>query len=95
MTSENKVTKDVLIPETPSIFYDAVTGRYFRSDIKELVQDRKMFVSLNEFLSELGLPTGKIGDELGWNIDSGYTYDPLEVKMKTILDDMDIQNRIY
>lgn len=64
-----------------ALFYDAVTGRYFRSDIekvRKVVNDinrqmrDEMFVSLNEFLSELGLPPVKIGDELGWNIDSGY-----------------------
>ena len=31
----------------------------------------EMYISLNEFYYEIGLPRTKMGDELGWNIDSG------------------------
>ena len=33
----------------------------------------EMYISLNEFYYEIGLePLSVIGDDLGWNIDSGY-----------------------
>ena len=30
-----------------------------------------MYIALNEFYYEVGLPGTKMGDELGWNIDGG------------------------
>ncbi len=61
--------------------YDTITGRYFLSDIEKIrkivnelnrrMRD-EMYISLNEFYYEMGLPETKIGDMLGWNIDSGY-----------------------
>ena len=63
------------------ICYDALTGRYFKSDIEFLKKveneiNRKMrnenYISLNEFYAEIGLPGTKIGDNVGWNIDRGY-----------------------
>ena len=30
----------------------------------------EMYVSLNEFYMELGLPTTDIGDEVGWSVDT-------------------------
>ena len=63
-----------------TLFYDGVFGRYFYSDI-DLVKraitniNRSIvsynYVSLNEFYSEIGLPSVEIGDELGWNFDDG------------------------
>lgn len=64
-----------------TLCYDVVSGRYFKSDIEKIrrvendlnreMRD-EMYVSLNEFYSEIGLDTIKLGDELGWNIDRGY-----------------------
>ena len=31
-----------------------------------------MYVSLNDFYYEIGLPSIKLGDDIGWNIDNGY-----------------------
>ena len=31
-----------------------------------------MYVSLNDFYSEIGLPEVSIGEDLGWNMDDGY-----------------------
>lgn len=62
------------------LFYDAWSGRYFLSDvnyIKKVVNDKNyqlrndMFISLNEFYNELGLPRIDAGNEMGWNIDYG------------------------
>jgi hypothetical protein len=60
--------------------YDSISGRYFQSSeskIKEAVNNinyrllSEMYISLNEFYDELGLPRTAIGDEIGWNIDNG------------------------
>lgn len=64
-----------------TICYDAISGRYFKSDIDRIKKavnelNRKMrdemYITLNEFYYELGLDGTKIGDDLGWNIDKGY-----------------------
>lgn len=63
-----------------TLCYDMAFGRYFRSDIDRIkraftsinrIIATNNYVSLNEFYSELGLPPIEIGDELGWNLDSG------------------------
>lgn len=69
------------------LFYDAMFGRYFKSDRNRVVAamneiNRRlvagdMYASLNEFYSELSLPPVDIGDYLGWNIDDR----DLEVEM--------------
>lgn len=57
------------------LFYDTVSGRYFKSDIetlrraentlnKELLNSS--YVSLNEMYSEIGLDEVKLGDDMGW-----------------------------
>lgn len=64
-----------------TLFFDVTSGRYFMSDIdavKKAVNELnrnmrdEMYVSLNEFYYEIGLDHISIGDELGWNIDTGY-----------------------
>lgn len=58
--------------------YDAVSGRYFTVTVDRLrraehtINKRlrlEMYVSLNEFYFEIGLPPVKMGDDLGWNLD--------------------------
>lgn len=60
--------------------YDSVSGRYFISDVetvkkainklnRDLMDD--MYVSLNEFYYEIGLPGINLGDMLGWNMNDG------------------------
>lgn len=64
-----------------SLCYDAVSGRYFHSDIEKLKKAEndlnrqmrdEMYISLNEFYCEIGLEPIGIGDTIGWNIDRGY-----------------------
>ncbi len=64
-----------------TLCYDSVSGRYFRSDIETLKRaandlNRQMrdelYISLNEFYSEIGLSTIAVGENIGWNIDKGY-----------------------
>lgn len=76
------VTREIIITEKGNtLCYDAISGRYFKSDIDKLkkaagVLNRQMlddmYVSLNDFYYEIGLDNVKLGDELGWNVDSGY-----------------------
>lgn len=80
---KNPVTnREVIITERGNtLCYDAVSGRYFKSDIDKLkkavnelnrqMRD-EMYISLNEFYYEIGLNPISIGDEIGWNIDQGY-----------------------
>lgn len=72
---------DIIITEKGStLCYDAISGRYFKSDIdqiKKVVNElnrqmlSEMYISLNQFYMALGLSTTTLGDELGWNIDNG------------------------
>lgn len=64
-----------------TLCFDAVSGRYFKSDIDKLKKAEnelnralrdEMYVSLNEFYYEIGLSGIEIGDDIGWNMDSGY-----------------------
>ena len=59
---------------------DLAFNQYFRSDIEKIKQavnvinmhlTYDMYVSLNEFYDELGIPNIPIGNELGWNLDHG------------------------
>lgn len=73
--------KEVIITETGNtLCYDALSGRYFKSDVDKIRKavneiNRRLtfnsYVSLNDLYSEIGLdPTG-LGDSLGWSIDTG------------------------
>lgn len=68
---------EVIITERgETLCYDAISGRYFRSDIEKLRRaanevNRRIlldgYASLNDFYDEIGLNPIKIGDDLGWN----------------------------
>ena len=73
--------KEVIITEKGNtLCYDAVSGRYFYSDIdkiKKVVNELnyrmmdEMYISVNDLYSEIGLSLISIGDDLGWNIERG------------------------
>lgn len=74
-------TEVILTSKGETLCYDAISGRYFKSDIekiRQVVNDLnlqmrdEMYVSLNDFYYEIGLESIKVGDDLGWNIDAGY-----------------------
>lgn len=97
--AEEKVKKtpapsnEVIMVEGEDFYcLDTITGRYFRSthnkikDVEIRVNHRllnEMYISLNEFYDELGLPRTRVGDELGWNIDKG----KLEIYISSIVDE--------
>ena len=74
--------KEVIITtKGDTLCFDAVSGRYFKSDIDKLKKAEnelnrqmrdEMYISLNDFYYEVGLEPIKLGDDLGWNIDNGY-----------------------
>lgn len=67
-----------------TLFIDGITGRPFKSDIEKVKKavnelNRRMiyenYISLNDFYNELGIGqiiSSNLGDELGWNLDSGF-----------------------
>lgn len=75
-------TREVIMTEKGNtLCYDAVSGRYFKSDIDHLKKAEnelnrrmldEMYVSLNDLYYELGLTNTKMGDDLGWNLDNGF-----------------------
>jgi hypothetical protein len=59
---------------------DMISGRYFKNDIEKIRQavnelNRQMIsdmsITLNEFYDEIGLPHNKMGEDLGWKIETG------------------------
>lgn len=79
---KNPVSKqEVIVTKAGNtLCFDAVSGRYFKSDIDKIKKAEnelnkrmlnEMYISLNEFFDELGLDHISIGDDLGWNLDSG------------------------
>lgn len=59
---------------------DSLSGRYFKSDIDKIKKAvntlnynlrSEMFLSLNEFYDAIGLSGTSLGDQMGWDIDSG------------------------
>ncbi len=70
----------VMTGKGDTLCYDAISGRYFKSDIDKLKKaenelNRQMlderYISLNDLYYEIGLSNTKMGDDLGWNIDEG------------------------
>lgn len=74
--------KEVIITaKGETLCFDAVSGRYFKSDIDKLKKAEndlnrqmrdEMYISLNDFYYEVGLDPVELGEDLGWNIDDGY-----------------------
>lgn len=63
--------------------YDNNSGRYFKIDPAELdrienelnyIMINNMYVSLNDFYERVGLPYTTLGNQLGWNVDSGMVH---------------------
>lgn len=75
------VNKEVIITgRGETLCYDTMTSRYFKCDIERLrkVENElnkrlisEMYISLNDFYYEIGLRPTDLGDDLGWNIETG------------------------
>jgi hypothetical protein len=80
----NPIVDETLVVSTghgDTLCYDALSGRYFRSDIdiikraigklaRDMLSDT--FITLNEIYNEIGLSSTKMGEHIGWHIDDGY-----------------------
>ena len=71
----------IVLGRGKDLCYESFGGRYFESDLTTIEKianhlsakmiNGEMYVSLNEFYSELGLPHTKLGYEIGWRVDKG------------------------
>jgi hypothetical protein len=79
---KNPVSKSnvVITNNGEQLFYDGVSGRYFKSDIETIKAainkvNRDMvysnYISLSEFYDELEIEHTSVSDDLGWNLDNG------------------------
>lgn len=79
---KNPVANREVIVTAPGdiLCYDAAFGSYFPSTMEKIKQavnelnrrmTYEMYVSLNDFYYELGIPRVGEGDNLGWNLDDG------------------------
>lgn len=77
-----KDTEIIFTGKGEVLCYDSLIGRYFKSDIerirqtineinKDFMSDMSMWVSLNDIYYALNLPSVKIGDALGWDLEKG------------------------
>lgn len=85
--AKEKIEKDpvknhevIITNKGEMLCYDALSGRYFKSDIEKIksavneLNSRlmsEMYISLNEFYYELGLSSNRLGEDLGWNLNRG------------------------
>ena len=60
--------------------YDALSGRYFKSDIEKIKSSinqlnrdllSEMYITLNDVYYTLGLAPTKLGDQMGWHVENG------------------------
>ena len=78
-------TEVIITEKGNTLCYDAISGRYFKSDIETIKRavnelnrrmiGGEMYVSLSDLYDEIGLRHTRISDNVGWNIDDG-TIDP-------------------
>lgn len=70
----------ILTGRGETLFYDSLSGRYFKSDIENIRQIQndfnrdlltEMYKPLNDLYEKIGLEDTEIGRHIGWNIESG------------------------
>lgn len=75
-------TEVIITGKGDMLCYDAHSDRYFKSDVEKIrramnnlnyrmTNGMEMYISLNEFYDEVGLPRTSTGDKLGWIVDKG------------------------
>lgn len=89
------VDKEIIVTGKGEIAcYDDISGRYFKSDPETIrrtvnvLNERlltEMFISLNDLYYELGLKRIGMGDDLGFNLDSGL----IDIRFSTQLSEDD------
>lgn len=75
-----KVSEIIITGKGETLCYEALSGRYFKSDIEKIKRTLNelsrtmlsdMTMPLNEVYYALGLSSTKLGDLIGWHIDDG------------------------
>ena len=90
-----KESEIIFVGDGETLCFDVLSGRYFKSkidrvkkaenDLNRRMRD-EMYISLNDFYYEIGLPSIKIGEDIGWNIDrEGY----IDLRFSSQLNDND------
>lgn len=84
---KNPPDESFILNDQDTLFYDTASGRYFRADIDDVrkaiaeLNERlysEMFISLNDFYFEIGIPEIRLGDDIGFNVDQGVIRIPLD-----------------
>lgn len=79
----------ILVAGKDQLFYDSLTGQYFKSDIERIRKAQndinakcinEMYASQNEFYNLIGVKPVSVGESVGWNTDN-----PLDVVFTTML----------
>ena len=105
-TSDNEI---IITGKGETLCYDALSGRYFKSDIEEIkrVMNKlsrdllsEMFLSMNQVYSELGLRGTKMGDLVGWHVADGlieprFSSQLTENGTPCLVIDFDVEPRYY
>ena len=81
ISPEGPIPGGLLMDEDRVLFYDAYSGRYFRSDsvetIRKVINDlndqlhSEDFVCLNDLYYLVNLPPTEFGNDVGWHISNG------------------------
>lgn len=90
----------VLSQDGDTVFYEPLTGRYFKSTWTKIQKAANNLnaaalgsfdgkVSLTEWLIELGLPKTDISDEIGWDVTNGRN-GIIDISLDAVLDDKDV-----
>lgn len=72
----------ILTGDGDCLFYESITGRYFKSNWNkilnaanvlnaEAINNMSGYVTLTDWLNELGLSKTEVSDELGWTVSNG------------------------
>lgn len=76
-----KTNEIIVTGKGQTLCFDVLSGRYFYSDIDKLRKAENelnrrmrddMYITVNEFYSEIGLSDISIGNDIGWEINRGY-----------------------
>jgi hypothetical protein len=80
-TNPVKNNEVIITGKGQTLCFDILSGRYFLSDIDKLRKAENelnrrmrddMYITVNEFYSEIGLSEISIGNDIGWEINRGY-----------------------
>ncbi len=80
LTKNPVESNEIILLKGDTLFYDKLSGRYFKSDMETVRQQvnnfnqellQEMYKPLNEFYELIGLDNTDMGRNMGWNVDDG------------------------